>query len=82
MVNSESIRSFSSYGFKGFSGKRQSLCRAVVAELSVVACVVPSVSVIHKALPGTKANFSFDKEAKMPLHSVPVYTGFQNIVIK
>lgn len=34
--------------FKGFSGKSQNLCRIVVAELSPVTCIVPSVSVIHR----------------------------------
>lgn len=65
MVNSESIRSFSSFSFKGLSGERQNLHRAAVAELSVVACIVPSVSMIQKALPGSSVSFSFHKETKI-----------------
>lgn len=80
MVNSESIRSFSSFSFKGFSGERQNLYRAAVAELSVVTCIVPSVFTIQKA-PGSSVSFNFHKDAKITLPSVPVCAGFQNIVV-
>jgi len=63
MVNCETIRSFSSYSFKPFSGKRQNLWRAAVAELSLVTCIVLLVSVIHSGN-GSVSHFSETTKVK------------------
>jgi len=39
-------------------------------------------SIIHKVLPGSSVRCSFDKEEKMPSHSLPIYIGFQNVIVK
>lgn len=74
MVNYKGTRSFLTYNSNCFSGKRQSLCRTAETELRLG--TVPSVSVTHKTLPGCNDSLSFDKEAKMPFHSVHWLTKY------